>query len=83
MMTPDEKLALETTLAEMRQVIHQRAEPMALAVLDSMDVWCSIAETPGHPAAGNARQLIARWVRTQERMRIINSGIHIARQVQD
>jgi hypothetical protein len=64
-------------ILEMRAIQHQRAEPLAMAVLDSFDIWCDIAETIGHPARMNARRLVERTVHAMDRMRAISSGIEL------
>jgi hypothetical protein len=49
--------------------LHEREEPMALAVLDTLNVWCSMAETPGHPAQAKALELLTNLVGALHRAR--------------
>ena len=70
-----ENQRLRETVQAQQQVIHQRAEPMALAVLDTLTRWCEWAGTPGHPAQAAAANLLERWVETQERARQTKAGI--------
>jgi hypothetical protein len=72
-------LELQSVLAEVSQRLHQRSEPIALAVLDTLDQWIAMAEDPGNPHYVVAKTLIRRWVDTQERMQAIASGIHLAK----
>jgi hypothetical protein len=66
---------LQQTVLALRTSAHQRAEPSALALIDTLDVWCNMAEEPSHPSATKARELIKRFMVTMERLRAINAGI--------
>lgn len=72
-MNPAEQAQVEA----LKQTIHQRAEPMAIAVLDTLNVWCVIAADPTHPAFAQARQLISTYVKLQDRMRALATGIQL------
>jgi hypothetical protein len=76
-------LALQAENQMLRQALHQRGEPLAMAVLDCFDSWVNMAEAKNHPANAAARQLIQRWIGLQEKMRPIAHGIVIAAQVDD
>jgi hypothetical protein len=60
--------------------LHQRQEPHALAVLDTLANWVTMAEDPGNPAYLQARNNIQQWAQLNDRIRAIASGIQLPKQ---
>jgi hypothetical protein len=62
--------ALQQQNMQLQQLMHQRAEPTALEVLDTIGRWVQMAQQ-GHP---QARELLAGWVRAQDAARELVAG---------
>lgn len=58
--------------------LYKRADPMAQAVLEALEIWVQIADNPSNPAHAAARDQIARYVRVFDRMRAIAAGLVVA-----
>lgn len=67
----EENAALKQALGQQQAVLHQRAEPLAMAVLDTVNAWCEMAESPMHPAREAALDLVTKWVSAMDRARDI------------
>ena len=72
---------LQAAVNQLATERHQRADPLASAVLDALEVWAQMAEQPGHPAQLAARQKLGRLVAVIDRARAVMAGIQIADQV--
>ncbi len=58
--------------------LYQRADPMALAVLEALEIWCQLAQATGHQSQLSARAQIQRYVTVLDRMRAIAAGLVLA-----
>ena len=76
-----ENQRLQQVAAQQQAVIHQRAEPMALAVMDTVLRWCEWATTTGHPNQQQSQALLARWNEAMEQARRASSAIVVAQSV--
>lgn len=72
---------LQAAVNELVTQRHQRADPIASAMLDALEVWAQMAEQSGHPAQLAARQKLARLVAVIDRARAIGAGIQVVDQV--
>lgn len=67
--------ALRAENAALKQVLHQRGEPMFLAVMDALDTLCAMAEA-GHP---QAQALLTKWNRVLQRAQDAISRLAVVR----
>ena len=70
---------LQQVITQLQQALVQRGEPVAQAVIDTVNHWCDIVEQPGHPAWSIAVGLLEKWVAANDRARRATSGIVVAR----
>lgn len=79
-LSPVEQAAInqQALVDELATRSYRRADPMAQAVLEALEIWCQFAENTGHPVQLAARQQIDRYVYVLDRMRAISAGIQLA-----
>lgn len=58
--------------------LYKRADPMAQAVLEALEIWVQLADNPSAPAQAAARDQITRYVKVFDRMRAIAAGLVVA-----
>jgi len=70
-------LEMQQALQEKANILHQRSEQITLSVLDTFEMWMSMAEDPANPANRAARNLIQRYVEVHNRMVGMASGLYL------
>lgn len=57
------------------------SDALAKSLVEGLEGWVKVAQTPGHQLQGPARYWVGRLVNVLEQARAANSGLHIADRV--